>query len=57
MWYCLIPFLIPILILAFIEEMIYYFVNRSVFGQSKFEQNCRNRLKQLLEKIKPKVIS
>ncbi len=54
MWYWIILFIIPILILAFLEEMIYFFVNRSVFGQSQFEQKCRSRLKQLFEKIKPK---
>ena len=57
MWYWIIPFIIPIIILAFLEEMIYFFVNRSVFGRSNFEQKCRKRLKQLFEKIRPKAIS
>ena len=54
MWYWILLFIIPIVILAFFEEMIYFFVNRTVFGRSKLEEEWRKRAKQLMS-VKKKV--
>lgn len=53
MWYWIVLILIPIMVLAFFEEMIYFFVNRSIFGRSKLEQKCRNGLKYIFHKRVP----
>ncbi|MBU8878002.1 hypothetical protein BGM26_03220 [Bacillus sp. FJAT-29790] len=51
MWIWFLLIIIPIIILAIIEETIYFFVNRSVFGQSNVEKYVRSLLMVLKGKI------
>lgn len=52
MWFWILLFIIPIIILAFLEEAIYFFVNRCIFGRSDLEKKCCKWLKQFARKIR-----
>lgn len=45
-------FIILIIIFAILEEAIYFFVNRSVFGRSDLEKKYREWLKKFISKIR-----
>jgi hypothetical protein len=51
MTFWILVFVIPIIIIAIVEEMIYFLVNRRVFGPSKLELSVVEFLKMLGKKL------
>lgn len=54
MSYWILLFVIPILVFAIFEEVIYYFVNRNIFDRRGLGSKLIDKLKMLREKKKMK---
>ncbi|WP_313799727.1 hypothetical protein [Cytobacillus sp.] len=52
MTFWILLFVIPIFLIAMVEELIYFFVNRRVFGPSNLELSLTKLFKQIAKKFK-----
>ncbi|MED3572248.1 hypothetical protein [Cytobacillus praedii] len=52
MTFWILLFVVPIFIIAIVEELIYFIVNRKVFGPSNLELSLTKLSKQLAKKFK-----